>query len=160
LPHPIGMIPSTYLNLGPLRQKGFELSLDQRLVSTATAFANYSYQAKPTIRDDPNPFPTSELAFPPNHRFNAGINVNGTRWLGSASVNTSSDAFWSDVLTSPYHGFTDGYWMVNASFGVKWTRGRVTTSIKATNLFNRDIQQHIFGDILKRSIVSEVRFNY
>jgi len=150
----------TYLNLGPLRQKGFELSLDQRLASTATAFANYSYQAKPTVKDDPNPFPASELAFPPMHRFNAGVNVNGMRWLGSASVNASSDAFWSDVLTSPYHGFTDGYWMVNGSFGVKWTRGRVTTSIKGTNLLNRDIQQHIFGDILKRSIVSEVRFNY
>src|SRR5207249_6490028 len=75
----------TYLNLGPLRQKGFELSLDQRLASAATAFANYSYQSKPTVKDDPNPFPASELAFPPMHRFNAGVNVNGTRWLGSAS---------------------------------------------------------------------------
>jgi outer membrane receptor protein involved in Fe transport len=150
----------TYLNLGPLRQKGIELSVDHRVANTATAFANYSYQTKPTVLDDPNPFPAAELAFPPTHRFNAGFNVNGTRFLGSASVNTSSAAFWSDVLTSPYHGFTDSYSMVNGSFGVKWARGRVTTSIKGTNLFNKDIQQHVFGDILKRSIVSEVRFNY
>jgi outer membrane receptor protein involved in Fe transport len=150
----------TYLNLGPLRQKGIELSLDHRIASTTTAFANYSYQTKPTILDDANPFPTTELAFPPEHRFNAGFNVNGARFLGSASVNASSDAFWSDVLTSPYHGFTDSYWMANGSFGVKWARGRITTSIKGTNLFNHDIQQHVFGDILKRSILSEVRLSY
>ncbi len=150
----------TYLNLGPLRQKGIELSLDQRLANMTTAFVNYSYQTKPTVLDDPNPFPTAELAFPPKHRFNAGFNVNGTRFLGSASVNASSDAFWSDVLTSPYHGFTDSYWMANGSFGVKWARGRITTVIKGNNLFNHDIQQHVFGDILKRSILSEVRLNY
>ena len=148
----------TYLNLGPLRQKGVELSVDHRLHNTTTAFVNYSHQSKPTVRDDPNPFPTAELAFPPRHRFNAGFNVSGTRFLGSASVNTSSEAFWSDVLTSPYHGFTDSYSMVNGSFGVKWAQGRITTSIKGTNLLNNDIQQHVFGDILKRSIVSEVRF--
>jgi outer membrane receptor protein involved in Fe transport len=150
----------TYLNLGPLRQKGIELSVDHRIANAATAFANYSYQAKPEVRNDPNPFPSAELAFPPTHRFNVGFNVNGARFLGSGSVNTSSGAFWSDVLTSPYHGFTDSYSMVNGSFGVKWARGRITTSIKGTNLFNDDIQQHVFGDILKRSIMSELRFNY
>jgi hypothetical protein len=150
----------TYLNLGPLRQSGVELSIDQRVAGGATAFANYSYQAKPAVRTDPNPFPAAELALPPKHRVNAGFHVNTARYLGSASLNTSSDAFWSDVLSSPYHGFTEGYWMVNGSFGVKWGGGRVATSIKGTNLFNHDIQQHVFGDILKRSIVSEVRFSY
>ena len=28
------------------------------------------------------------------------------------------------------------------------------------NLFNKDIQQHIFGDILKRSVVTEVKVTY
>ncbi len=150
----------TYLNLGPTREKGAEFSVDHRLSNALTAFANYSIQAKPTILDDPNPFPPTELALPPKHRFNAGINYNGPRFLGSGSINTSSKAFWSDVLTSLYHGFTDSYAMVNGSFGVKWMGGKLTTSVKATNLFNDDIQQHIFGDILKRSIVSEVRVSY
>ena len=78
----------------------------------------------------------------------------------AASVNYSDKAFWSDVLSSPFHGFTDAYTMLNGSFGVKWSGGRITTLVKGTNLTNEDIQQHVFGDILKRSIVAEVRFAY
>ena len=147
----------TYLNLGPLRQKGVELSLDHRVNRDLTAFANYSWQGLPEILDDPKPYPPQELGYPPTNRFNAGFNFNGARMLGSASVNYSDKSFWSDVLTSLYHGYTDAYTMVNGSVGAKWMNGRVTTLVKATNLFNQDIQQHIFGDILKRSVVFEVR---
>ena len=34
------------------------------------------------------------------------------------------------MLTSPYHGFTDSYTMVNGSFGVKWAQGKVTTLVR------------------------------
>ena len=122
-----------------------------------TAFANYSWQAKPEVLDDPHPFPSQELALPPTNRINAGVNFDGARLLGSASVNYSDKAFWSDVLSAPYHGFTDAYTMVNGSFGVKWADRKVTTLVKVTNLFNKDVQQHVFGDIIKRSVVGEVR---
>jgi outer membrane receptor for ferrienterochelin and colicin len=148
----------TYLNLGPLRQKGLELSLDHTINRTLTAFANYSWQGKPEVQGDPHPYPLQDLALPPTHRFNTGFNLDGARLLGSASVNYAGKAFWSDVLTSAYHGYTDAYTMVNGSFGVKWAQGRVTTLVKATNIFNRDIQQHVFGDIIKRSVMFEVRF--
>jgi outer membrane receptor protein involved in Fe transport len=150
----------TYLNLGPTRQKGFELSVDHRVNRAITAFANYSWQAKPTVLSDPNPFPTSELGLPPTNRFNIGMNANGSRYLGSVSVNYSDKAFFSDVLSSPYHGYADAYTMLNGSFGVKWVGGKITTLVKGTNLTNEDIQQHVFGDIIKRSIVAELRFNY
>jgi outer membrane receptor protein involved in Fe transport len=150
----------TYLNLGPLRQKGIELSVDHRIRSGVTTFANYSWQSKPTVLDDPHPFPLQELALPPTHRFNVGFNADGVRLLGSASINYSSEAFWSDVLLSPYHGFTDSYTMVNGSFGVKWPRQKITTLVKVINLLNEDIQQHVFGDIIKRSVVGEIRFTY
>ncbi|PYQ21822.1 MAG: hypothetical protein DMF79_07260, partial [Acidobacteria bacterium] len=68
--------------------------------------------------------------------------------------------FWTDVLGSSFSGFTDAYTMVSASFGVRWAGGKVTTSVKGTNLFNQTIQQHVFGDILKRSLVGEVRFAF
>ena len=64
------------------------------------------------------------------------------------------------MLTSDYDGYTDSYTMVNATFGVKWADGKVTTSLKGTNLLNEKIQQHIFGDILKRSVYAEVRFDF
>ncbi len=150
----------TYLNLGPVREKGLELSLDQRIAPGVSAFVNYSWQAKPTVIDSATPFPAEELALPPTNRFNVGANYDGPRFLGSGAVQYADKAFWSDVLSSPYHGYSDAYTMVNGSFGVKWMRGRVTTLVKGTNLLNQDIQQHVFGDIIKRSIVGEVRFAY
>jgi hypothetical protein len=150
----------TYLNLGPLRQTGIELSVDHRFSSALTGFANYSWQDDPEILDDSNPYPTIELALPPANRFNVGATYNGSRFLGAASVNYVDSAFWSDVLTSSYHGFTDEFTMVNASFGVKWNNGRIITSIKSTNLFNETIQQHVFGDILRRSVTAEVGLNF
>jgi outer membrane receptor protein involved in Fe transport len=148
----------TYLNLGPIRQKGLELSVEQQLDARMSVFANYSWQTKPTVLDDPNPYPLVELALPPTNRFNAGFNFDDARFIGSASVNYSDKAFWSDVLTSPYHGFSDAYTMVNATFGVKWSGGRVTTLVRAANLLNQNIQQHVFGDVMKASVVGEVRF--
>ena len=147
----------TYLNLGPTRQKGLELSLDHRFAAGLSASTNYSWQADPTILDAPEPFPTNELSLPPTHRFNAAASYEGPRYLGSLSANYSSRAFWADVLTSPYHGFTPGYTLVNLTAGVKWHGGRLTTLVKTNNLFNRTVQQHVFGDLLRRSIVGEIR---
>jgi outer membrane receptor protein involved in Fe transport len=42
------------------------------------------------------------------------------------------------VLTTPFHGFTDSYTLVNASFGVKFNEGKITTMAKCTNLLNED----------------------
>ena len=72
-------------------------------------------------------------------------------------MNYSDKAFWTDVLTAEFHGFTDAYTLVNGAFGVKWMQGKVTTLVKVNNLLDKDIQQHVFGDILKRSAVLEVR---
>ncbi|MGC4085412.1 MAG: TonB-dependent receptor [Vicinamibacterales bacterium] len=92
----------TYLNLGPTLTKGLELSLDQQISRSLSAFANYSWQAKPTVLDSPTPYPAAELAFPPTNRVNIGATFNGRTYLGSGTVSYSSRAFWSDVLTSRY----------------------------------------------------------
>jgi outer membrane receptor protein involved in Fe transport len=159
-------VPATYvyLNLGPLRQKGLEVSLDQNITDHVSGFANYSWQ------DDPKPldpdagqlrYAIAELSVPPHHRFNAGLNLSTKRFLGSASVNYVSRAFWQDVLASlGFDGFTNSFTMVNASFGVRWADGKVTTMVKGTNLLNEDIRQHIFGDVIKRTLVGEVRFQF
>jgi hypothetical protein len=64
------------------------------------------------------------------------------------------------VLSAPNYGFSDAYTLVNGSFGVKWADARLTTLVKVNNLLNRAIQQHVFGDIIKRSVVAEVRVHY
>ena len=150
----------TYLNLGPLRQKGLELSVDHRVSGALSTYANYSWQGDPEVLDDPNPYPASELVLPPTHRFNAGGTYNGDRYLGSLSVSYTDKAFWSDVLTPSYHGFSDSFTLVNGSVGVKWGRQKMTTSLKFTNLLNRTVQQHVFGDLLRRSVTGEVRFDF
>ena len=150
----------TYLNLGPTRSTGLELSVDQHINTAVSASVNYSWQGKPTVLDAPNPYPAAEIAFPPTHRANMNLTLAGRRYLGTLGVNYSAKAFWSDVLTSQYHGFSDAYTLVNLSAGRKWAGARYTTSVKVTNLLNQDVQQHIFGDIMKRSVMGEVRVAY
>ena len=110
----------TYLNLGPIREKGVELSIDHRFNSSLSAAVNYSWQADPHVLDDPNPYPTIELALSPTNRFNVSANYNGRRFLGAFSTNYTDRGFSTEVLTSPYHGFTDAFTQMNGSFGVRW----------------------------------------
>jgi outer membrane receptor protein involved in Fe transport len=156
----------TYLNLGPIRNRGLEFSLDHAVNSEWSLSASYSLQDDPEAKDvdlkqllgtQVRPFPAAELAFPPRHRVNAALAWNTKRFLGSVSYNYVARALWSDVLTPNLHGFTDSFNMVNATFGVKFADGKVTAAIKGNNLLNEDILQHIFGDVIKRSIVAELR---
>ena len=79
--------------------------------------------------------------------------------FSSLSVSHASEAFWQDVLDSRYHGSTEPYTSVNATFGVKFQGGRYAASVKATNLGNQAIQQHIFGDVIKRQVVGEFKIS-
>lgn len=80
--------------------------------------------------------------------------------LGSLSVSYSGAAYWQDVLDARYHGRTDAYMIVNGGVGLRWTNGHVTTSLKIINLANSNVQQHVFGDILKRQVVGELRVTF
>ncbi len=153
----------TYLNLGPVRDRGVEVSVDHVFNDNLTGYANYSWQDEPKVLDaasDEIPYPAAEIALAPTNRFNAGVNFNSKKFLGSLNVNYVDEALWSDVLTEPFHGFTDAYTLVNLGFGVKWNDGKITTSVKCQNLLNEDVQQHVFGDILKRSVNFELNVKF
>lgn len=154
---------STYLNLAGTRQEGVELSLDHRFNSKVSMNVNYSYQKTPEILAPESgqiAYPVEELAVPAKSRFNAGINFNTEKVTGSAQVNYQDKSLWVDVLTSGYHGFTDSFTMVNASLGYKFNDGKVVTTVKAMNILDKKVQQHIFGDILRRSVTLEARFTF
>lgn len=148
-------------NLGPLRSWGVEGWLDQQ-AGPATLSLSYSWQSEPRVLDpaDPSaePFPVRDLTLPPTHRFTAGVRFDRGRYLGNAVATAVSKAFWADVLTPDYFGWSDGYTTINGTFGVRWKNGRMTTLVKVANLLNRNVRQHVFGDILKRSVVGELRF--
>jgi hypothetical protein len=98
------------------------------------------------------------VGIPSRHRFNAFVGYDGGKLFANVNVNYASKALWTDVLNASYAGFTDPYTMLNATLGVKLAEGKVRVSLKGTNLANEKIQQHIFGDILRRSLVAELRY--
>ena len=155
---PGGYFPAlyTYKNLGNTTQKGLELGVESSVNQNVNVFANYSWQGEP----EPENFPLSEVNIPAENRFNAGVGFNYSRFLGNFSVSYSDAAFWQDVLDARYAGTTEDYTLLNGGFGVKWAGGKVTTSVKAVNLLNEEIQQHIFGDVMKRQFVFELRVDF
>ena len=75
-------------------------------------------------------------------------------------MNVVGRAFWTDVLGTPYSGYTDAYTMLNGYFGVTWLGGTWATAVRGVNLTNETIQQHVFGDLIKRSLVGELRVRF
>jgi outer membrane receptor protein involved in Fe transport len=148
----------TYVNLGTYRDRGVELGVDAAVNQYVNVFGNYSYQW------DPDPaeanFNLAELNLPPNNRFNAGFNFSYSRFLGNLAVNYTDEAFWQDVLDARFHGTTDAYTLINGGFGVRWADDKVVTSIKVNNLANEEVLQHIFGDVMRRQIIGEVRLTF
>ena len=146
----------TYQNLGTVHDKGIELGVDAVVNRYLSVFTNYSYQADPDVEG----FDPSEINFPANNKFNIGFNGNYERYFGNLSVNYTDSAYWQDVLDQRYAGTTDAFTLVNLGFGVKWSQDRLVTSLKINNLLNSEVQQHIFGDIIKRQVVGEVRYSF
>ena len=148
----------TYVNLGTYRDKGVELGIDAAVNQYVNVFGNYSYQWDPDPQSDN--FNLAELNLPPNNRFNAGFNFSYSRFLGNLAVNFTDEAFWQDVLDARFHGTTEPYTLVNGGFGVRWAGNKVVTSLKFNNLANEEILQHIFGDVMRRQVIGEIRVTF
>ena len=160
--NPPVILPSrfTYLNLGKIKDKGIELGVDGAVNRYLNAFTNYSYQWMPEIADFPAGTGIADINWPAKNRFNAGFDFSYQRLLGNLTVNHTDSAYWQDVLDARFAGSTKPYTIVNTGIGVRWARDKVVTSLKVTNLANQEVQQHIFGDIVKRQVVGEARFTF
>jgi outer membrane receptor protein involved in Fe transport len=156
------LLPSafTYLNLGLIKDKGLELGIDAAANRYVNVFANYAYQAMPQVEDFPAGTGINDINWPARNHVNAGANFSYERMLGNLSVNYTDEAYWQDVLDARYAGTTDAFTLVNLGLGVRWMSNRLTTSLKITNLANQQVMQHIFGDVLKRQVVGEARFEF
>lgn len=156
------LLPSrfTYLNVGRVTDKGVELGVDAPLNRFVNVFTNYSFQAKPDAERLPAGITIEDINWPPRNRVNAGFDFSVARVLGNMTVHFTDDAYWQDVLDARFAGTTDAYTLVNAAVGVRWASERVVTSLKVTNLTNEEIMQHIFGDVIKRQVMGEVRLSF
>jgi len=150
-------LPSSfsYLNFERITDRGLELTGDVRVTSALSVFANYSWQDQPRARG----VDIAELNLPPRHRVNAGINAVHGRYFGSLSGSFVDAAFWQDVLT-PYKGLTASYTLVDGAFGVYSTDRLMTVTVRGTNLLNTPVQQHAFGDVIRRAVTGEIRFRF
>ena len=108
----------------------------------------------------PNGTTRDPVNTPPEHRANLGLAYNGARFFVGGTANYVDDAFWTDVLDSRYWGPTDSYTQINLSAGVYLSGDRVTLSIIGQNIFDEEIQQHVFGDILRRKVTGQVLFRF
>ncbi len=93
---------------------------------------------------------------PPHHRVNFSVSGAHHGFVGSLTVSCTDRAFWTDVLA--IQGWTDRFWLVSATGGLNFKGDRVTWSIKGTNLADRAVQHHIFGDLIGRRVMTELRF--
>ena len=159
---PANSLPSrfTYVNLGTVKDKGIELGVDTAVNAFLNLFVNYSYQWMPEIEDFPVGVTINDVNWPAKNRFNVGANVNYMKWFGNLSLNYTDEAYWQDVLDARFAGSTEAFTLVSGAIGYRWLNQKVVTSLKLTNIGNQEIQQHIFGDILRRQVVGEVRFGF
>jgi outer membrane receptor for ferrienterochelin and colicin len=146
----------SYRNFERVKDRGIELSLDARITASVSGFINYTWQADTEAEG----FSQSELNIAPTHHVNLGASLDRGRYFGSMSVSYQDDAFWQDVLDAPFHGWTEPYTVVNAGAGIRSVDGAMTVAVRVTNLLNRATQQHVFGDLIKRTIIGEVRFGF
>jgi outer membrane receptor protein involved in Fe transport len=143
----------TYMNFDRTSDRGVELSAELRITSAVSTFANYSWQSDP----HPTGFDISELNLPPTHRVNAGSSFTRGQYFGSLTASFVDSAFWQDVLPG-FQGPTGAYTLVDGGFGVHSSDRRMTVAIRIRNLLNTAVQQHVFGDVIRRMVVGEVRF--
>ena len=148
----------TYINRASTRNAGFELGLNGRRGNVG-GFANYSWQAEPAVQgfgeED-----ADEISIPAAHRINAGLDTEIGAFDLGLSLNYTDRAYWTDVLTAEYHGWTEAYTMVNATLAVNLMEGRFQPSIRMINLLNQQIQNHIFGDVLRRNIIGQLHYRF
>ncbi|MGQ0735768.1 MAG: TonB-dependent receptor plug domain-containing protein, partial [Acidobacteriota bacterium] len=151
-------LPSSfsYRNFERITDRGVELAVEAGVLEGLTAYANYTWQDDPAARG----FDLSELNLPPTHRFNAGLRRTGPRYFWGVSASFHDEAFWQDVLDARFHGWTPAYTIVDAGAGVRSPDGSMTVAVRATNLLNSVSQQHVFGDLIRRTVTGEVRFAF
>ena len=76
------------------------------------------------------------------------------------TVTYQDEAFWQDVLDARFHGPTESFTQVNGAFGMHWMDDKLTTTLKVINLFDEEIQSHVFGDVLRRQVIGELRVQF
>ena len=72
----------------------------------------------------------------------------------------TDEAFWMDGFDSRFWGTTDSYVLTSGQVAVTLPGSAAEIVVSAINMFDRKIQQHVFGDILRRQLKTELRVRW
>jgi iron complex outermembrane receptor protein len=150
-------LPKTFVwsSVGDMDESGVELAVEAPVQRGVSVSGSYSWQSEPDV--EPATGAPVPVNLPPRHRAAARVHVDRARFLGSASLTFTDRAFWTDVLA--FQDWTPSFWLLDASAGIRFRSGRVTWLVKGSNLADRRVQHHIFGDVIRRRVTTELRFN-
>ena len=160
-PELVPPLPKTFgvVNVGTVRDQGIEFALHTDWDHGISTRASYTFQAETTITEE-DPMLPFQLSQPPRHQWAFGIVRDGPRWRGSLNVAYTDEAFWSDVLDSRFWGTTEAYVLTSGQLGVTLPGSQAEIVVSAINMFDRKIMQHVFGDILRRQVKTELRVGW
>ena len=153
-----GLFPSnfSYRNIGETTDQGVEVSLQQRIGSSWSWFANASWQDDPEFKGIPDPEVSQNR--PPTWRANLGVSFDQGSFFVNANANYQDDAYWADVPLAV--GETDAFTQVNLAVGFRFLDERMTLQVIGSNIFDEEIRQHYFGDIISRKITGQLGFRF
>lgn len=156
-------IPSMFTieNLGKSTEKGVEVGAEARIDRRWTIFGSYSWQDIPEVADYtpvlmPDGSEVLPVNIPPRHRISGGLAVDLQRLFATGTVYYQDEAFWTDVIDSRGWGPTQAFTTVNLTAGVRLASDRMVISATVMNLFDAEVQQHLWGDFIRRRVIGQV----
>ena len=159
---PPSALPKTvsFLNTGEIRSQGVEIALNSGWPQGMWSSGSYTFQAKPALARVAPGFET-QVNEPSRHQASGMIGWSRAPWRGSLNIIYAGRAFWADVLaTDPrIRGYSDSYVLANVSAAYALPGTRVELILKVSNLLDQQIQQHGFGDLIRRELAGYVRID-
>jgi len=153
-----GLIPSdfSYRNIGETTEQGVEFTLQQRIGTDWSWFANASWQDDAEFEGIDDPETSQNRA--PEWRGNLGLSFDNGGFFVNTNVNYQDEAYWADVPLAV--GSTDAFTQVNLAVGFRLLDERMTLQVIGSNIFDEEIQQHYYGDIISRKVTGQVGFRF
>ncbi|MFQ5527043.1 MAG: TonB-dependent receptor plug domain-containing protein [Thermoanaerobaculia bacterium] len=155
----------SYRNIGETVDSGVEIGFNSNPRDTWSWFFNYSWQDEPEVTGvDPVTLPNGTVRqavnSPPENRANLGLAYDTGKFFFNVNANYQDEAFWTDVLDSRFWGPTDAFTQVNLGLGFRTGGDSMTFTINAQNVFDEDVQQHVFGDLIEQKITGQLLFRF
>ncbi|MCP3980913.1 MAG: TonB-dependent receptor [bacterium] len=104
---------------------------------------------------------TAEIVnIPAEHRLSLSVQLNRPQWFAGVSADYVDETFWKDVLVPDFWGYVDDYTLVGLRVGRRFPKQGLKLTAQVTNLFDEEIQQHIYGNYIERRVTVGLGWNW